>query len=207
MCLRGLLPWVRLIPCINIVTIDWLKLSFTKCIRTPVLTFPQTCPNSIPYVSKVVDEQPVPLVPILHRCLGRSVLNVVPGGHWWLMLVMFSLTTNLHPPFTDSLACQGHIMQWVWLHMLTPPMHLFLERQWQGYPGVALHGVPETPVSLQTSSSCPVADTGKGYISGLKRTFSSYSSFELHTFEKRKRVIFQVSPFHYNLIEILACHT
>ena len=46
------------------------------------IAFPQTCPNSIPYVSKVVDEQPVPLVPIPHRRLGRSVLNVVPGGHW-----------------------------------------------------------------------------------------------------------------------------
>ena len=37
--------------------------------------------NSIQAIKLMVDEQPVALMPIPHKRLGRSVLSLVPRGH------------------------------------------------------------------------------------------------------------------------------
>lgn len=91
---------------INIVTINCLWLPFKEHIWASILisnNFPQTWLYSIPDRLNVADEQPTSAFRPLafpHRRLGRSVVNLVSGGHWWLLLVMFSLITCIHPPLT-----------------------------------------------------------------------------------------------------------
>jgi hypothetical protein len=63
---------------------------------------------------KVVELQPSALFKsVPHSRLGRSVLNVVPGGHCMVTAVGHVQFSHLHPSSTNSLADQGHVTEYM----------------------------------------------------------------------------------------------